>query len=63
MSKSTRKIKIQPRVTGNKHSRYLRPELRISGKWLQEYGFGINDQVTIVCEPKKLTIVLLDHTQ
>jgi hypothetical protein len=62
MSKSTRKLKIHPRIVENKGGKYLKPELRLSGKWMLSYGFGINEQVTVVCEPNKLTIVLRDNS-
>lgn len=36
----------------------LRPEIRLSGKWLEELGFEPGQSVTVVCEEKKLYITL-----
>jgi toxic protein SymE len=35
-----------------------RPEIRLSGKWLEELGFEPGQSVTVVCEEKKLFITL-----
>ena len=32
------------------------PTILISGKYLNSYGFGIDSQINVVCEPNKITI-------
>jgi len=36
----------------------LRPEIRLSGKWLEELGFAAGQSITVVCEEKKLYITI-----
>ena len=54
-----RKIKIQPRYKSspNRYSpEKVVPELRISGKWLENSGFHPNRKVSITVEFGKLII-------
>ncbi len=51
-----RRIKIQPRYIKQGRYGYIRPELRLCGKWLEEHGFCNGKIATIKCEKNQLII-------
>lgn len=56
---STRRIKIQLRFIEQGKYKYRRAELRLSGKWLENYGFKHGMLTTIRCEKNKLIITVI----
>lgn len=58
-TKSTRKIKLQPksRVSQESFTGFKSvPWLNVSGVWLEHAGFKAGDTVTIIVEPNQLII-------
>ncbi len=56
MKNNTKRIKIQPKAVLRKWDRINVPEIRLSGKWLEEIGFHYNRHVRIDYEKNKITI-------
>jgi hypothetical protein len=59
-SRKQRVLKVQ----GKLHSRrsvadVVLPEIRLSGKWLEENGFPCGSRVRVVCDQNKITILNL----
>lgn len=59
---SLRRIKIQHRFIEQGRYKYRRAELRLCGKWLEDYGFIHGKLTTIRCERNKL-IITIDSTE
>jgi hypothetical protein len=55
---SVRHIKIQLRFIDQGPYKYKRAELRLCGKWLEDYGFNPGKVAIITCDTNKLTIVV-----
>jgi len=52
----TKTIKVNRRYRKLVYSSYFIPEIRLSGKWLEEIGINIGDLVSINIEENKLSI-------
>ncbi|WP_246175175.1 SymE family type I addiction module toxin [Tenacibaculum aiptasiae] len=42
---------------------YIVPEIRLSGKWLTEFGFEISKEISVEQEKNKLTITLIEDKE
>lgn len=55
---SIRHIKIQLRFIDQGRYKYCRSELRLRGKWLEDFGFTHGKIVTIRCSKNKLILIV-----
>ena len=60
--KKFRRLKIQPKFISRVYDEVFVPEIRFSGKWLQESGFDFDKHILIQQEKNKLTITLDEGT-
>lgn len=58
--KKFRRLKIQPKFISRTYDDIFIPEIRLSGKWLQESGFDFDQHILVQQEKNKLTITLDD---
>jgi hypothetical protein len=56
----TRSLKIQPQIRQNRLSQKTVPEIKLSGKWLNDLGFTPAHYVTVTAEEKMLIIRLVE---
>mgnify|MGYP002621750514 CR=1 FL=1 len=56
-SSDRRSLKIQPKYVPRSVRYQIVPEIKLTGKWLSQYGFMVNERVEIYCERGKLVIV------
>lgn len=62
MSKKEKQVRLQPSPQYGQPTDGV-PMLRISGKWLQEYGFNAGDIVNITVREELLIIQPIKSTQ
>lgn len=51
-----KRLKIHPRYRQLAYSEKFVPELRLSGKWLEQSGFKIGEQVQVTIKDQELVI-------
>ncbi len=57
-----RKLKVYPKAFPRaNHNIVFFPEIRLSGKWLQDTGFDFGQEVTIQHEKDKIVIIPADQ--
>ncbi len=61
--KAVRKLKIHAKFRSRTGYYVCIPEIRISGKWLQELGFSHGQKVCVEQTPKKLILTLEEEKQ
>lgn len=54
--KNTKKVKLQPKVRQLTYCQKVVPELKLSGVWLEAFGFKAGDQVKITAASGQLII-------
>ncbi len=55
----TKKLKVQSKHFSRAyHTQVVFPEIKLSGKWLQDLGFTCGQEVTVMQETNKITISL-----
>lgn len=57
-TRGERQMKIQPKHFPRVNQTAVFPEIRLSGKWLQNAGFSCNDRVIVQHKKNKITITL-----
>jgi len=56
--KNIRQLKIYKKFINQSNKISVVPEIRLSGKWLKEYGFKQGDSISVVCETEEIIIRL-----
>lgn len=56
--KDTRKLKIHSKFREREYDRTIIPEIRLEGKWLENLGFTIGNEVVIKQQKNKLVITI-----
>lgn len=54
----SRKLKVLPRYFSRRWKEVVFPEIRLTGKWLQDVGFICGKKVNVEHEKNKITITL-----
>ena len=54
--RKTKTLKVNKRFRKLVYGNYFTPEIRMSGKWLEEIGLEIGDQVTVTIKNNTLSI-------
>lgn len=52
-----RRLKIHYQWRKRRRSSHFVPNIRLSGEWLRDAGFEIDEQVTVKVEPGKLVVL------
>ena len=58
-----RKLKVYHKYQTRRWKYITVPEIRLSGKWLTQFGFDIGKEITVEQEKNKLTITLTDKKE
>jgi len=53
-----KKIKIQPKHRRRRWDEIIVPNIKLEGKWLQDYGFEHGKYISIHVQPNKLILTL-----
>lgn len=53
-----RKLKVYPKYRAQAYKNVIVPEIRLSGKWLQESGFNYGQSVNVKHELNRIVITL-----
>lgn len=61
--KAKRKVKVYARFQNAQHKIVVVPEIRLTGKWLERFGFEFGKFVEVNCEQNKITITLVDERE
>ena len=56
-----RSIKIQPKYRYNKHSTVIVPEITLSGMWLEQIGFLIENRIMVQTSHNLIVIRPMKH--
>lgn len=56
-----RKIKIYSKYVQGRYTGVLKPELRITANYLNEYGFKSGTSVKVFCMPNELRILVAEN--
>ncbi|MFZ5551574.1 MAG: SymE family type I addiction module toxin [Bacteroidota bacterium] len=59
----SRKLKIHPKFYSRTYKTVVYPEIRLSGKWLQEAGFTSGNSVQVDCRKNKIIITVLSKRE
>ena len=52
-----KQLKIYSRYQSRQNTGVVLPEIRLSGKWLKQLGFGCGQSITIIHKQNKILIV------
>ena len=56
-----RQLKVYPKYHARVRKAVIVPEIRLSGKWLQQIGFNSGETVCVKHEQNKITITTVRH--